>query len=130
MLQVSRLQFQPMYSSQVLDHFQEPRNAGEVPNPDVRVRLENPACGDILELTAKVEDGVVKEIRFRAKGCVPAIACGSLLTEMVAGKTLPEATRVNRQELVREIGGLPEASGHAGHLAVDALKALLAKAGG
>jgi nitrogen fixation NifU-like protein len=118
-----------MYSSQVLDHFQNPRNAGELPNPDVRVRLENPACGDILELTAKVEEGVVKEIRFRAKGCVPAMACGSVLTEMVSGKTLREAAGVDRQELVRELGGLPEASGHAGHLAVDALKALLAKAG-
>jgi nitrogen fixation NifU-like protein len=118
-----------MYSSQVLDHFQNPRNAGELPNPDVRVRLENPACGDILELTARVEDSVVKEMRFRAKGCVPAMACGSLLTEMVAGKTLREAAVMNREQLVREIGGLPEASGHAGDLAVAALKALLAKAG-
>src|SRR6185312_14595470 len=59
MLQAGRLQFQPMYSSQVLDHFENPRNAGEVPDPDVRVRLENPACGDILELTAKIKDGVV-----------------------------------------------------------------------
>ena len=91
MLQAGRLQFQPMYSSQVLDHFENPRNAGEVPNPDVRVRLENPACGDILELTAKIKDGVVTEIRFRAKGCVSAMACGSLLTEMVAGKTMHEA---------------------------------------
>lgn len=119
-----------MYSWQVLDHFQNPRNAGELPNPDIRVRLENPACGDILELTAKVEDGVVKEIRFRAKGCVPAMACGSLLTEMVAGKTVREAAAIDREYLVSEIGGLPQASGHAGHLALDTLKALLAKADG
>jgi nitrogen fixation NifU-like protein len=130
MLQAGRLQFQPMYSSQVLDHFENPRNAGEVPNPDVRVRLENPACGDILELTAKIKDGVVTEIRFRAKGCVSAMACGSLLTEMVAGKTMHEAAAIPRESLVSEIGGLPQASGHAGHLAIDTLKALLAKAGG
>jgi nitrogen fixation protein NifU and related proteins len=130
MLQAGRLQFQPMYSSQVLDHFENPRNAGEVPNPDVRVRLENPACGDILELTAKIKDGVVTEIRFRAKGCVSAMACGSLLTEMVAGKTIHEAAAIPREYLVSEIGGLPQASGHAGHLAIDTLKALLAKAGG
>ena len=130
MLQAGRLQFQPMYSSQVLDPFENPRNAGEVPNPDVRVRLENPACGDILELTAKIKDGVVTEIRFRAKGCVSAMACGSLLTEMVAGKTIHEAAAIPREYLVSEIGGLPQASGHAGHLAIDTLKALLAKAGG
>ena len=116
-----------MYSSQVLDHFQNPRNAGEVANPDARVRVGNPACGDILELTAKVENGVIAEIRFRAKGCVPAMACASLLTEMVAGKTLGEAGALSREELVRKIGGLPEASGHAGHLALDALRALLEK---
>jgi len=116
-----------MYSSQVLDHFQEPRNAGEVPNPDVRVRVQNPVCGDILELTAKVENGVIAQIRFRAKGCVPAMACASLLTEIVAGKTLLEIGGLTREDLVQQIGGLPAASGHAGHLAWDALRALLEK---
>lgn len=115
-----------MYSTQVLDHFQSPRNAGEVVNPDARVRLENPACGDILELTARVEHGTISKIRFRAKGCVPAMACGSLLTSKVEGKTIIEAAKVTREDLVLEIGGLPEASSHAGYLAVDCLKALLA----
>jgi NifU-like protein involved in Fe-S cluster formation len=119
-----------MYSPQVLDHFENPRNAGEVANPDARVRLENPACGDILELTLSIGSGAIQQIRFRAKGCVPAIACGSLLTEMVAGKTLDDAKRVSRDDLLREIGGLPQASGHAGHLAVDALRALLGKVAG
>lgn len=119
-----------MYSQQVLDHFQNPRNAGEVSNPDARVRLENPACGDILELTLKVENGVVAEIRFRAKGCVPAMACGSLLSEMIAGKTLAEAKEVSREDLVEKVGGLPLTSGHAGHLAIDALRALIEKVEG
>jgi nitrogen fixation NifU-like protein len=114
-----------MYSPQLLDHFQNPRNAGEIAAPDAKVRLENPACGDILELTLKLSNGMIAEVRFRAKGCVAAMACASLLTEMVQGKTLLEAGALRREDLVRQIGGLPQASGHAGHLAVDALKALL-----
>jgi nitrogen fixation protein NifU and related proteins len=116
-----------MYSPQVLDHFQNPRNAGEVADADARVCLENPACGDILELTAKVNNEVIAEVRFRAKGCVPAMACGSLLTVMVQGKTLREAGTLSREDLIRQIGGLPQASGHAGNLALDALKELLGK---
>lgn len=117
-----------MYSTQVLDHFQNPRNAGEVQNPDARVEMENPACGDILELTARIASGQIAEIRFRAKGCVSAMACGSALTEMVAGKSLRDAQRLRREELVEGVGGLPEASQHAAYLAIDALRALLKKA--
>ena len=116
-----------MYSERVLDHFQNPRNAGELNDPHGRVRLENPACGDILELTAKLQNGVVSEMRFRAKGCVPAMACGSMLTSLVVGKTLAQAARMTTTDLVREIGGLPEASGHASHLAIDCLGALIRK---
>ncbi len=114
-----------MYSLQVLDHFQNPRNAGEMTNPDVSVQIENPACGDILKLTLRVTDGHIAEIRFLAKGCVPAMACGSVLTELVQGKTLKEARKLRREELVQAIGGLPEASSHASHLAIDALAAAL-----
>jgi nitrogen fixation protein NifU and related proteins len=117
-----------MYSAQVLDHFQNPRNAGEVPNPDVRIEMENPACGDILELTARIAAGQIAEIRFRAKGCVSAMACGSMLTEMVAGMSLSDAQRFRREDLMERIGGLPEASQHAAYLAIDALRALLKKA--
>jgi len=114
-----------MYSPQLLDHFQNPRNAGEVVNPDASVQIENPACGDILKLTLRITNGRITEIRFLAKGCVPAMACGSLLTELVQGKTIEEARRLRRAELVRGIGGLPEASTHASHLAMDALGAAL-----
>ncbi len=114
-----------MYSPQVLDHFQHPRNAGEVANPDASVQIENPACGDILKLTLRITNGRIAEIRFLAKGCVPAMACGSLLTELVQGKTLKEARKLRREELVQAIGGLPEASTHASHLAMDALWAVL-----
>jgi nitrogen fixation NifU-like protein len=116
-----------MYSAQVLDHFENPRNAGEIDNADARVRIENPACGDILELTAKIAAERMVEIRFRAKGCVSAMACSSALTEMVAGRTLAEARALTREELLEKVGGLPEASGHAAYLAMDALQALLKK---
>jgi NifU-like protein involved in Fe-S cluster formation len=110
-----------MYSPQLLDHFEHPRNPGEVANPDVSVQLENPACGDILKLTLKVFDHRIVEIRFLAKGCVPAMACGSMLTELVLGKTLEDACKLCQEDLVQAIGGLPAASTHAGHLAMDAL---------
>src|ERR1043165_5151231 len=117
-----------MYSPQVLDHFEHPRNVGDLDDGSAVVQLENPACGDILRLSMKVENDRIVEVRYRAKGCVPAIACGSLLTELVRGKTLAEARAVNREQIVEGIGGLPQASTHASHLAIDALFAALKKA--
>lgn len=122
-----------MYSAELLDHFQNPRNAGELETPDATARLENPVCGDILELSLKLEKRLEKtklekriaDIRFRAKGCVPAMACGSAITELVKGKNVDEARKISREELVQKIGGLPQASAHASHLAIDTLGALL-----
>jgi nitrogen fixation protein NifU and related proteins len=114
-----------MYSPQLLDHFEHPRNPGEVPNADATVQVENPACGDILQLSLKVSKGHIGEIRFLAKGCVPAMACGSALTELVSGITLEAARGLRREEIVQAVGGLPEASVHASHLAMDALAAVL-----
>ena len=114
-----------MYSPQLLDHFEHPRNPGEVANSDATVQVENPACGDILKLSMKVVNGYISEICFLAKGCVPAMACGSALTELVKGRTIEEARRLRREELVQAVGGLPEASAHASHLAMDALAATL-----
>jgi nitrogen fixation NifU-like protein len=120
----------PVYSPEILDHFQNPRNAGEVEAPDSTAQLENPACGDILELSLKLEKTKLEgkriaDIRFRAKGCVPAMACGSAITELVKGRSVEEARQLSREELVRKIGGLPQASAHASHLAMDTLAALL-----
>jgi nitrogen fixation protein NifU and related proteins len=117
-----------VYSAELLDHFENPRNVGLVENADVTVRIENPACGDILELSAKLEGDKIVEIRFRSRGCVPAMACGSAITELTIGKSLEAARRVGRQDLIRAVGGIPEASNHASHLAIDALQALLHKA--
>ena len=114
-----------VYSAELLDHFQNPRNPGEVEAPDSSARLQNPACGDILELTLKLDGSRVSDIRFRAKGCVPAMACGSAITELIKGKNVEEARQVSREELVRKVGGLPQASAHASHLAMDTLAMLL-----
>jgi SUF system NifU family Fe-S assembly protein len=116
-----------MYSAQLLDHFQHPRNAGDLTNADVSAQVENPACGDILKLTLKISDGRIDQIGFRAKGCVPALACASALTELVKGKTISEATKMSREELVAAVGGIPEASTHASHLAMETLAAALKK---
>ena len=114
-----------MYSAQLLDHFEHPRNAGSVAAPDASAQIENPACGDVLKLTLKLVDGRIGEIRFLAKGCVPSMACGSALTELVQGKSLAEARLLRREDLIQAVGGLPPASTHASHLAMDALAAAL-----
>jgi nitrogen fixation NifU-like protein len=114
-----------MYSAQVLDHFENPRNAGSIAKADASARIENPACGDVLELTLKIVDERIAEIRFRAMGCVAAMACGSAITELATGKTPDEARKLSREELMRAVGGLPAASSHAGHLAIDVLAAAL-----
>jgi nitrogen fixation protein NifU and related proteins len=114
-----------VYSPQVLDHFEHPRNAGALESPTASVQLENPACGDVLKLTANLLDGRISEVKFLAKGCVPAIACASAVTELVKGKTLEQASAMKREELVQYLGSLPEASTHASYLAMDALAALL-----
>jgi nitrogen fixation NifU-like protein len=114
-----------MYSPQLLDHFQNPRNAGEILDADAAVQLENPACGDVLKLTIRVGNGRIADIRFLAKGCVPAMACGSALTELVKGRTVTEAKSLRREDVVEAVGGLPEASTHASYLAIDAITAAL-----
>ena len=114
-----------MYSAELLDHFQNPRNVGPLQAPDRSARQENPACGDTLELALRLENNRIADIRFRAKGCVPSMACGSAITELVKGKTLEEARLVSREDLLNKVGGLPQASSHASHLAMDTLAALL-----
>jgi nitrogen fixation NifU-like protein len=116
-----------MYSTQLLEHFQNPRHVGDVSDADASVELENPVCGDVIRLSLKIDDGRIAEIRFKAKGCVPAMACGSALTELAQGKTISEARDLKREDLVKAVGGLPDGSSHAAQLALDALSAALAK---
>ena len=114
-----------MYSARLLDHFQNPRHAGEIAGADAVAEIENPVCGDVLRLTLKVNAGRIVDARFKAKGCVPAMACASALTELIAGKTLDESRSLNREQVVAAVGGVPQASAHAAQLAIDALSAAL-----
>lgn len=114
-----------MYSAQLLDHFQNPRNPGEVADADATAQVENPACGDVLRLTLKVKAGRIAEIRFQAKGCVPSMACASALTELINGQTLKATLAFKRETLIAAVGGLPPASAHAAQLSLDALQAVL-----
>lgn len=119
-----------MYSPQTLDHFEHPRNAGALASPDATVRIENPACGDVLQLAVKLAGDRIEAIAFRAKGCVASMACASAMTELARGKPLEEARNVTREELLAAVGGLPPASMHAAHLAIDALRAALDQVAG
>jgi nitrogen fixation protein NifU and related proteins len=114
-----------MYSSEVLDHFQNARNTGELPGANAVARVENPACGDVLELSLRVDGQVIGEARFRAQGCVATIACASRLTEMLHGLSLSDALLISRESLVESLGGLPKASHHAAQLSLDALRSAL-----
>ena len=116
-----------MYSDQVLDHFHHPRNVGELEDATIVVETTNPACGDLMKVWAVVRDGVIVDARFKVAGCVPALACGSWLTERIMGKRLAELTSLLPGQIDAGLGGLPAASKHAALLASDALKQLLAR---
>lgn len=114
-----------MYTPAVLDHFKNPRNAGDLPGASAVVEVTNPVCGDILRLAVRIEDGRIVDARFKAQGCVTAIACSSLLTELIQGKSPREARRITPIQISDALGGLPPATSHAAQLACDALQAVL-----
>jgi len=113
------------YSEKVLDYFEHPRNVGDLPSADAEARLEHPVCGDIMSLAVKLSQGKIDQVRYRTRGCVASIAAGSCLTEMIQGKSLAEAAALSREQLLESLGGLPNASVHATHLAMDVLAELL-----
>lgn len=116
-----------MFSSTLLDHFQHPRNAGELAGANVKVEVSNPVCGDILQLSAIVEDNTIRDVRFLCRGCTASIAAGSLLTELLQGREVAELSAITPESLSAALGGLPPASFHAAQLAHDALRSLLEK---
>jgi nitrogen fixation protein NifU and related proteins len=116
-----------MFSPVVLAHFQNPRNSGDMLDASAVAEVTNPVCGDVLRLSVKAEAGRITDARFKAQGCVTAIACSSFLTELLAGKTLEEARRITHQQISDGLGGLPPATVHGSQLAEDALRAVLAK---
>jgi len=115
------------YSSQVLDHFHNPRNVGEMDNATAVVETTNPACGDLMKLWAVVQGGVIVDARFKVAGCVPAVACGSWLTERIKGMPLKGLKALTPDQIEAGLGGLPAASRHAAALSSDALQQLLAR---
>ncbi|HYK16942.1 MAG TPA: iron-sulfur cluster assembly scaffold protein [Bryobacteraceae bacterium] len=114
-----------LYSETFLDHFKNPRNVGELATPAVTVEIENPACGDILRLSARFENGRVAEVRYKARGCTAAIASGSALTEWMQGKTRAELAALKAAEIDEVVGGLIPESKHAAVLCLDAVRRLL-----
>jgi nitrogen fixation NifU-like protein len=113
-----------MFSEMVLEHFQRPRNAGELAGATAVVEVSNPVCGDVLRLAVIVEGGVVREARFLCRGCTASIASASVLTEKMKGRTVGELKEMHAAEIAAELGGLPPASFHAAQLAEDGVKAI------
>ena len=115
----------PMYSQRLLDHFQNPRNVGELDPPAVTVEVSNPACGDILRLSVRFEGEVAVEARYKTRGCTASIAGGSALTEWMVGKTRAELARIKPAAIEDAVGGLAAESKHAAVLCVDGVRAVL-----
>jgi nitrogen fixation NifU-like protein len=116
-----------MFSEAVLDHFRNPRNAGELSDASATVEVCNPVCGDILKLSARIVGGQIAEARFLCRGCTTSIACASILTEELRDRTLDEARSITAESLSQSLGGLPPATFHGAQLAADAVKALFQK---
>jgi nitrogen fixation NifU-like protein len=114
-----------MYSAKVMDHFNNPRNSGDMDNPDGIGHVGNPVCGDIMELYIKVKDNVITDARFKAFGCGAAIATSSMVTEMVKGKTLEEALKISNKAVAEALDGLPAIKMHCSVLAEEALKSAI-----
>lgn len=116
-----------MYSARLLDHFQNPRNVGDLPPPAIAVRVENPVCGDILTLAARIEGGRIAEVRYKTRGCTASIAAGSALTELLTGSATNTLSSIDAAVIEAALDGLSNESKHAARLAEDGVKALIAE---
>lgn len=116
-----------MFSPAVLDHFKNPRSAGDLLDATVVAEVTNPVCGDILRLAVKIENGKVAAARFKTRGCVTAIACSSYIAEWMEGKSIDDLREITHEQISQALGGLPPATMHGAQLVQDALTAVLAK---
>jgi nitrogen fixation NifU-like protein len=114
-------------SPQLIEHFKNPRNVGELPAPAVTIEVSNPICGDILRLSALFEEGRVTASRFKVRGCTASIASGSALTELITGCDKAALKKLANSDIERAVGGLSNESKHAAALCIDAVRALLAQ---
>lgn len=114
-----------MYSALLLDHFQNPRNVGELPPPATKVEVSNPICGDILRLSVRFEQGRAVEACYKTRGCTASIAAGSVLTEWLKGKNVHEIASLTPAAIEEALGGLNAESKHAAVLCVDGVRAVL-----
>lgn len=112
-----------MYSEKVLDHFSNPRNVGEISDANGVGEVGNPQCGDIMKMYLKIEDNVIKDIKFKTFGCGAAIATSSMATELIKGSTIEDALKLSNKEVVQALDGLPPVKIHCSVLAEQAVKA-------
>ena len=110
------------YTEKVLDHFQKPRNMGQIPNASGVGEVGNATCGDIMRIYLSIENDIIMDVNFQTYGCGAAVATTSMLTELVKGKTLEEALHITNADVAKELGGLPPVKMHCSNLAADALK--------
>jgi len=110
-----------MYTDLVMDHFSNPRNVGEVDDPDGAGQIGNPVCGDVMRISIDVKDDHIADVKFKTFGCGAAVATSSMVTEMVMGKTLAEAADISNKAVAEALGGLPANKMHCSNLAADAL---------
>lgn len=110
-----------MYTDKVMDHFENPRNVGDIPDADGVGQVGNPTCGDIMKIFIKVDDGIISDVKFKTFGCGAAIATSSMVTELVKGKTIDEALKISNKTVAEALGGLPPKKMHCSNLAADAL---------
>ncbi|MBE7020319.1 MAG: Fe-S cluster assembly scaffold protein NifU [Ruminococcaceae bacterium] len=114
-----------MYSEKVMDHFANPRNVGEIENADAVGEVGNAKCGDIMKIYMDIEDGVIKDVKFKTFGCGAAIATSSMATELVKGKKVDEALEITNKAVIDALDGLPPAKIHCSVLAEEAIKAAI-----
>ena len=114
-----------LYSGKVMDHFKNPRNVGEIENPDGVGHVGNPVCGDIMELYIKVNDGIIVDAKFKTFGCGAAIATSSIVTELVKGKNIKEALKISNKAVTEALDGLPPLKMHCSVLAEEALRSAI-----
>ena len=113
------------YSEKVLDHFRNPRNVGEIEDADGYGKVGNPVCGDLMEIYIKVDDNIIKDIKFKTVGCGSAIATSIMVTELAKGMNLDDAMNITRKDVADELDGLPPKKMHCSNLAADALHAAI-----